>query len=51
MRAVVIYLALAALIGLAAYIIRSNSRLISDILLVLAVACLCILGISIFIEQ
>ena len=51
MRAVVIYLALATLAALAAYIIRANSRWISDILLVIAIACLCILGISIFIEQ
>ncbi len=51
MRAVVMYLALAALAALAAYIIRGNSRLVSDILLVLSIAFLCILGISIFIEQ
>lgn len=51
MRAVAIYLALAILAALAAYIIRANSRWISDILLVIAAAALCILGISIFIEQ
>ena len=51
MRAVAIYLALAILAALAAYIIRANSRWASDILLVISVACLCILGISIFIEQ
>lgn len=51
MRAVAIYLIIAVLTALAAYIIRANNRWISDILLVIAVACLCILGISIFIEQ
>lgn len=51
MRAVAIYLALAVLAALAAYIIRANSKWISDILLVIAAASLCILGLSIFIEQ
>ena len=50
MRAVVLYLAIAALAALAGYIIRGNSRLVSDILFLIAVAFVCILGISIFIE-
>jgi len=51
MRAIVLYLAAAALAALAAYIIRANSRAISNILLFISVACLCILGVSIIIEQ
>ncbi len=51
MRAIVLYLAIAALTALAAYIIRSNSKTISNILLLLSITCLCILGISIIVEQ
>jgi hypothetical protein len=51
MRAIVLYLAAAALAALAAYIIRGNSRVISNILLFVSVACICVLGVSIVIEQ
>ena len=51
MRAIVLYLAVAALAALAAYIIRANSRVISDILLFISLVCLCVLGVSIVIEQ
>lgn len=51
MRAVVLYLAVAALSALAAYIIRANSKLVSNILLFISLVSLSILGISIFVEQ
>lgn len=51
MRAIVLYLAIAALAALAAYIIRANSKTISNILLFIALISLCILGVSIIIEQ
>ncbi|MEM8843753.1 MAG: hypothetical protein AAGB35_01810 [Pseudomonadota bacterium] len=51
MRAIVIYLAVAALAALAAYIIRSNNKLISNALLIVSAISLCILFISIIIEQ
>jgi len=51
MRAVVLYLAVAALSALAAYIIRANSRVVSNILLFISLVSLSILGISIFVEQ
>ena len=51
MRAIVLYLALAALTALAAYIIRANNKLISNLLLFLALVFVCILLISIIIEQ
>ncbi len=51
MRAIVLYLAAAALTALAAYIIRANSRTISNMLLFVSLVCLCILGVSIIIEQ
>jgi hypothetical protein len=51
MRAIVLYLALAALTALAAYIIRANSKTISNILLFISLVCLCVLGVSIVIEQ
>lgn len=51
MRAIVLYLAAAALAALAAYIIRANSKLISNILLFVSLICLCVLGVSIMIEQ
>lgn len=50
MRAVVLYFALAALAALAGYIIRSNSRWISDLLFLVAIAFLVILGLSIILE-
>lgn len=50
MRAVVLYLALALMAALAGYILRSNSRWISDVLFIIAIAFLLILGISIIIE-
>ena len=51
MRAVILYLAVAVLSALAAYIIRTNSRVISNILLFVSLVSLAILGISIVIEQ
>ena len=51
MRAVVIYLVIAALSALAAYIIRANSRIISNFLLLVSVAFVLILLISIIVEQ
>lgn len=51
MRAIVLYLAVAALAALAAYIIRANSKAVSNILLFVSLACLCVLGVSIVIEQ
>jgi hypothetical protein len=51
MRAVVLYLALAVLAALAGYIIRTNSRWISDVLFIVSIAFLLILGISILIEK
>tara|TARA_R110002096_G_scaffold67198_5_gene163029 strand:- start:924 stop:1085 length:162 start_codon:yes stop_codon:yes gene_type:complete len=51
MRAIVLYFAVAALAALAAYIIRANSKVISNILLFVSLVCLCVLGVSIVIEQ
>ena len=51
MRAIVLYVAVAALAALAAYIIRSNSKVISNLLLFLSLVCLCVLAVSIVIEQ
>ena len=51
MRAIVLYLAIAALAALAAYIIRANSKSVSNILLFVSLICLCVLGVSIVIEQ
>lgn len=51
MRAIVLYLAVAALAALAAYIIRANSKAVSNILLFVSLVCLCVLGVSIVIEQ
>ncbi len=51
MRAIVMYLALAALAALAAYIIRTNSKVFSNILLFVSLVFLCILVLSILIEQ
>ncbi len=51
MRAVVLYLAVAALSALAAYIIRGNSKIVSNILLFISLVSISILGISIFVEQ
>lgn len=51
MRAVVLYLALAVLAALAGYIIRTNSRWISDVLFIVSIAFLLILGISILMEK
>lgn len=51
MRAVVLYLAIAALCALAAYIIRANSRITSNLLLFASLVCLALLGVSIVIEQ
>jgi hypothetical protein len=50
MRAIVIYFAIAALALLAAYIIRANSRLISNALLILSAAFLIILGLAVVME-
>lgn len=50
MRAIVLYLAIAALFALAAYIIRGNSQIISNLLLLAAVASLAILGVAVFIN-
>ena len=51
MRAIVLYLALAALSALAAYIIRANNKLISNLLLFLSLVFMSILMISIIVEQ
>ena len=51
MRAIVLYLALAALSALAAYIIRTNNKLISNLLLFLSLVFVSILAISIIVEQ
>jgi|TARA_B110000977_G_scaffold61288_2_gene83264 hypothetical protein len=50
MRAIVIYFAIAALALLAAYIIRGNSRFISNALLIISAAFLVILGIAVIID-
>lgn len=51
MRVVLLYLAVAALTALAAYIIRSNSRIASNLLLIISLISLSILVLSILIEQ
>jgi len=51
MRAVILYTAIAVLCALAAYIIRGNSRIASNILLFASLVSFAILGISIVIEQ
>ena len=47
MRAIVIYFAIAALALLAAYIIRGNSRFVSNALLIISAAFLVILAIAV----
>lgn len=51
MKAVVLYLAVATLSALAAYIIRANNRIISNFLFLLSVSFIIILLASIIIEQ
>tara|TARA_X000000950_G_C13895722_1_gene652698 strand:+ start:115 stop:276 length:162 start_codon:yes stop_codon:yes gene_type:complete len=51
MKAVIIYLVIATLSALAAYIIRANSRVISNFLLLISVSFILILLISIVVEQ
>ncbi len=51
MRAVIIYLVIATLSALAAYIIRANSRIISNLLLLVSVSFILILIVSIVAEQ
>lgn len=51
MKAIVLYLAVAILSALAAYIIRSNNRWISNFLFLLSVSFLIILFGSIIIEE
>ncbi len=51
MKAVIIYLVIATLSALAAYIIRANSRVISNLLLLISVSFILILLISIVVEQ
>ena len=51
MRAIVLYVAISLLAALAAYIIRANNKLVSNALLLVSIISMCIILLSIIVEQ